>query len=385
MNAKNEQASDNEQTPLDDYAEFNAPQEDQAPPIVPAETTSKGSAQIADDEDDNEQPALRDIDIDDIEWDFTPGEPMLGEMPLGLPLSDDPDDITPVAAANSGGSGATVGGGSGGASGGASGGSSSGGAADADDDADAPLPHCGPTDIRENWAFIDLGDRGHRYVYDSFDDGVSVIGGGRRPDDVTEIIGSKLDPEEIADLVALGFVEGSSVEIASLSEDEVAFCITNDNGVVDAFHFTGDAAETALSGARTMADFKDRKSSFAVFDFGEKSGRLNDDGDVVRGGDRFFHGSDGSLDAASRAVISGSSLGESEVDEFVFALLDDHTGTGTALEDIDVIGLTETSLTFQVDNGRGVDTVLLLGEVVAEAIGDYAAENDVTVDSLLFV
>lgn len=248
-----------------------------------------------------------------------------------------------------------------------------------------PKPYGDPLfDVRENPFFIDIGDRASTYNFDHLPESIAVIGGGDRPDDIKAIMNStggkqKIELGEWSDIM-----NADSTDILSVSADKVSFTITNDRGVVDVFNFTGDAALQILGTMSSRVDLKDKWSSdggtsadgvesgfsrgIAVFDFGEDNVKPNG-----RGGDKFFHGSDGDFSSEVKKLFTGSSLSEGEVDEFVFELLDDYT-------DVDQIGydgeivvreVTETSVTFAADNGRATDVIVLMGEVVEDAIADY--------------
>ncbi|PSL22164.1 calcium-binding protein [Shimia abyssi] len=142
-------------------------------------------------------------------------------------------------------------------------------------------------------------------------------------------------------------------------------------------------------GSMKNVDFKDKVSDYGVFDYGE-----NDLNPAGRGGQSFFYGSDGSLSQEARAVISGSTLSEGEVEEFVFALLDDKAGVqqfGAEADEIVVTQLEAEQLTFEVNNGNtslspqgATDTVVLRGEVVEDAIRNWEATTGLDSDSFVF-
>lgn len=149
------------------------------------------------------------------------------------------------------------------------------------------------------------------------------------------------------------------------------------------FNSTGDAALQILGTMSSRVDLKDKwpndggtsvngvESGFsrgiAIVDVGEDNVKPNG-----RGGDNYFHGSDGNISSEVKKLLTGASLSEDEVDEFVFELLDDYT-------DLDLIGydeeivvrkVTHISVTFAADKVRATDVTVLMGELVEDAIGD---------------
>lgn len=132
------------------------------------------------------------------------------------------------------------------------------------------------------------------------------------------------------------------------------------------------------SGEFKGIDLKDASHDYAVWDFGSLEG-MKPNGN---GGDKFFHGSDGSLTSEGKELFSGSSMGEHEVDEFVFAMLDDYTGVkqaGGYEDEFLVTSVTEDQLVIEVtnQNTKGgnldgyTDTIVLEGEVIEQAINEY--------------
>ncbi|MEM1075994.1 MAG: hypothetical protein AAF665_01590 [Pseudomonadota bacterium] len=120
---------------------------------------------------------------------------------------------------------------------------------------------------------------------------------------------------------------------------------------------TGDDAPGGVKsdGSFKGVDFKDRHSDYAEFDFGA----LGKEDEF-----KFFHGSDGHQNAEAKAAISGSSISETEMPEFMALLAE-------GVQGMTVRNVTEDSFTLDVYSGAydGVtDTLVFSGAIVEENI-----------------
>ncbi|MFC3612850.1 hypothetical protein ACFORG_03670 [Lutimaribacter marinistellae] len=187
------------------------------------------------------------------------------------------------------------------------------------------------------------------------------------------------DPLEVLniaqDQIVLTIDNGSAVDTIALRGQQVEDFVLAEYGIVNPENFD------------TRVDLKDKWSSdggasgsdftkqVALFDFAEDD--RNPD-KPWKGGQSFFHGSDGGFSKEVREFISGSSLSEGEVESFVFGLLNDRNGDEIGEpEEIEVQLVTEKLIKVDFSTDRATDTIILQGEVVENAIQNWQSDSSV--------
>ncbi|PSL12417.1 calcium-binding protein [Shimia abyssi] len=113
------------------------------------------------------------------------------------------------------------------------------------------------------------------------------------------------------------------------------------------------------NGEAKLVNFKDKHEDYGVFDFGELGN--NDEFS-------FFHGDDGHLSADGKALFSGSSVNEREVNDLLQALATgEHDGVSYTVDSAEQVTLHVTSPAY----GGVTDTIVLRGDVVEQSIEEH--------------